>query len=149
MSRKIQQQFLFSNLRRDANNKGQAPIKITEKKFEREVINLNSSFSDEFSNMPKEENVEEDNNNKLAQSYSFNQINRYREKILNEPSTIILESLIYSKQNGGKKNINKNIKFITSKDVSDLFTKLLNKNKESQEEYLKLRNIYLNEDELK
>ena len=149
MSRKIQQQFLFSNLRRDANNKGQAPIKITEKKFEREVINLNSSFSDEFSNMPKEENVEEDNNNKLAQSYSFNQINRYREKILNEPSTIILESLIYSKQNGGKKNINKNNKFITSKDVSNLFTKLLNKNKESQEEYLKLRNIYLNEDELK
>ena len=145
MSTKIQQQFLLS---KGKNKKGPMPIKINERKNKRIDININNSFSNEFTNMPKEED-EENNNNLLAQSYSYNQINKFREKILNEPSSIILESLLYSKQNGGKTNLNKKIKFITTKDASGLFIKLLNKNKESNEEYLKLRNIILNENELK
>ena len=152
MSRKLEHQFYFSNIRKDINKKGPIPVKINHKKIEKVGLNLNlnSSFSNEFSTMPKEDNnIEENENDILAQSYSFNQINKYREKILNEPSTIILESLIYSKENGGRANINKKIKFITQKDVSGLFSKLLNKNKESQEEYLKLRNIILNENDIR
>ena len=151
MSRKLQHQFYFSNIRKDTNKKGPIPVKINQRKIEKVGLNLNlnNSFSNEFSTMPKEEDDNNEENDLLAQSYSFNQINKYREKILNEPSTIILESLIYTKENGGRANINKKIKFITPKDVSGLFTKLLNKNRESQEEYLKLRNIILNENDIK
>ena len=146
MSRKIQQQFLLSK----GNNKIKPiPVKINDRKIKRVEINLNNSFSNEFSSMPTEDTDEENNNNLLAQSYSFNPINKHRQKIMNEPSNIILESILYSKQNGGKKNLNKKIKFITRKDVSDIFIKLLNKNKESDEEYLKLRNIVLNENDIK
>ena len=151
MTSKIQHQFLLSTLKKDSNKKGPIPLKINPKKIERVEINLNlnNSFSNEFSTMPKEEVLKDDSNNLLAQSYSFSQINKFREKILNEPSTIILESILYSKQNGGKSNLNRKIKFITPKDASGLFAKLLNKNKENNEEYLKLRNIILNENDIK
>ncbi len=109
MSRKIQQQFLFSKLSGEPNNRRQFPIKITQKKIEKVNLNLNlnNSFTKEFTSMQKENSDEDENNNLLAQSYNFNQINKYREKILNEPSTIILESKIYSKENGGRKNFQK------------------------------------------
>ena len=150
MSRKIQTQFLLSKIGKDNNKRASAPIKIIQKKIERKEINLNYSFSNEFSSMPKEEETnEEESNNLLAQSYSFNQINKYREKILNEPSIIILESKIFSKENGGKKNLSRKNKLITPKDASGLYAKLLNKNKETHEEYLKLRNIFLNEENIK
>ena len=127
MTSKIQHQFLLSTLKKDSNKKGPIPLKINPKKIERVEINLNlnNSFSNEFSTMPKEEVLKDDSNNLLAQSYSFSQINKFREKILNEPSTIILESILYSKQNGGKSNLNRKIKFITPKDASGLFAKLL------------------------
>ena len=151
MSRKIQQQFLFSKLRDEPNNRRQFPIKITQKKIEKVNLNLNlnNSFTKEFTSMQKENSDEDENNNLLAQSYNFNQINKYREKILNEPSTIILESKIYSKENGGRKNFQKKIKFITPQDASGIFEKLLNKNKESKDEYLKLRNINQSENEIR
>ena len=119
MSRKIQQQFLFSKLRDEPNNRRQFPIKITQKKIEKVNLNLNlnNSFTKEFTSMQKENSDEDENNNLLAQSYNFNQINKYREKILNEPSTIILESKIYSKENGGRKNFPKKKKFITPQDA--------------------------------
>ena len=146
MSTKIQQQFLLG---KGNNKKGPIPIKINDRRIKRVEINLNNSFSNEFSSMPNEDIEEENNdNNLLAQSYSFNPVNKYRQKIMNEPSSIILETILYSKQNG-RKNLNKKIKFITPKDVSGLFIKLLNKNKESHEEYLKLRNIFLNENDIK
>ena len=87
MSRKIQQQFLFSKLRDEPNNRRQFPIKITQKKIEKVNLNLNlnNSFTKEFTSMQKENSDEDENNNLLAQSYNFNQINKYREKILNEP----------------------------------------------------------------
>ena len=149
MTSKIQQQFLFSKLRKETNKKG--PVKINQRKIEKVEINLNlnNSFSNEFSSMPKGEDDDEDNNPLLAQSYSFNQINKFREKFMNEPSSIILESHLFSKENGGKTNLSRKIKFVTPKDVSGLFLKLLNKNKESHEEYLKLRNIILNEEDIK
>ena len=127
MSRKIQQQFLFSKLSGEPNNRRQFPIKITQKKIEKVNLNLNlnNSFTKEFTSMQKENSDEDENNNLLAQSYNFNQINKYREKILNEPSTIILESKIYSKENGGRKNFQKKIKFITPQDASGIFEKLL------------------------
>ena len=149
MSRKIQTQFLFSKIGKDNNNRGSAPIKIIQKKIERKEINLNYSLSNEFSSMPKEETIEEESDNLLAQSYSFNQINKYREKILNEPSIIILESKIFSNENGGKKNLSRKNKLITPKDASGLFAKLLNKSKEINEEYLKSRNIFYNEENIK
>ena len=153
MSRKFQQQFLFSKVRNDLNRRGQFPIKITQKNIEKVNINLNlnNSYTKDFNNMQKENNIieDDDSNNLLAQSYSFNQINKYREKILNEPATIILESKIYSKENGGKKNYRRKNKFITPQDASGLFEKILNQNKEEKEDYLKLRNIFLNENEIK
>ena len=151
MSRKIQQQFLFSKLRDEPNNRRQFPIKITQKKIEKVNLNLNlnNSFTKEFTSMQKENSDEDENNNLLAQSYNFNQINKYREKILNEPSTIILESKIYSQENGGRKNFQKKMKFITPQDASGIFEKLLNQNKESKDEYLKLRNINQSENEIR
>ena len=145
MDRKLQQQFLIYNLRKDKNKKYPVPIKIIERKKEPKTVIINNSFSEEFINMPQNNDDDEIDDNILAQSYSFGQINKYREKFLNEPSSIILESFLYSKTNGGKMNINKKIKFITPKDASELFTKLLNKNKELTEEYLKKRII--NQDE--
>ena len=129
MSRKFQQQFLFSKVRNDLNRRGQFPIKITQKNIEKVNINLNlnNSYTKDFNNMQKENNIieDDDSNNLLAQSYSFNQINKYREKILNEPATIILESKIYSKENGGKKNYRRKNKFIIPQDASGLFEKIL------------------------
>ena len=127
MSRKIQQQFLFSKLRYEPNNRLYNPIKITQKKVEKVELNLNlnNSYTKEFTSMQKENSEEDEDNNLLSQSYNFTQINKYREKILNEPSTIILESKIYSKENGGRKNFHQQIKFITPQDASGIFEKLL------------------------
>ena len=151
MSRKIQQQFLFSKLRFEPSNRMHNPIKITQKKVEKVELNLNlnNSYTKEFTSMQKENSEEDEDNNLLSQSYNFNQINKYREKILNEPSTIILESKIYSKENGGRKNFHQQIKFITPQDASGIFEKLLNLNKETKEDYLKLRNIFFSENDIK
>ena len=151
MSRKIQQQFLFSKLRFEPSNRMHNPIKITQKKEEKVELNLNlnNSYTKEFTSMQKENSEEDEDNNLLSQSYNFNQINKYREKILNEPSTIILESKIYSKENGGRKNFHQQIKFITPQDASGIFEKLLNLNKETKEDYLKLRNIFFSENDIK
>ena len=151
MSRKIQQQFLFSKLRFEPSNRMHNPIKITQKKVEKVELNLNlnNSYTKEFTSMQKENSEEDEDNNLLSQSYNFTQINKYREKILNEPSTIILESKIYSKENGGRKNFHQQIKFITPQDASGIFEKLLNLNKETKEDYLKLRNIFFSENDIK
>jgi len=74
-------------------------IKIIERKKEPKTVILNNSFSEEFINMPQNNDDDEIDDNILAQSYSFGQINKYREKFLNEPSSIILESFLYSKTN--------------------------------------------------
>ena len=137
MNRKAQYLYQLQNLKNN-ETKYKQKDKISQ--------NLNNSFSKEFTNI-EEELYEDDENNLLAQSYSYSQINKYREQILKEPLNIILDDFLISKD---KKNKKRKIKFITSKDISKLNTKLLNedknKNKESSiEEYLKIRNNLHNE----
>ena len=102
--------------------------------------NLNSSFSKEFTNISEDLYDDDDDNNLLAQSYSYSQINKYRQEVLKEPLNIILDSYLSASD---KNNRKRKIKFITPKDISklnnQLLTKQLNLNKE-KEEYLEIRN---------
>jgi hypothetical protein len=81
---------------------------------------------------------EESENDILAQSYSFSQNSKYREKYIKEPLNIILDNYIINNGRNKKKKI---IKFITSKDISKLDSSLLKKDKEQNiEEYLEIKN---------
>ena len=136
MDRKTQYLYQIKNL--NNNQKKKALTSINYKKINTVSQNLNSSFSKEFTNMSEELYEEEDENNTLAQSYSFSQNTKYREQYIKEPLNIILDNYIL---NNGKNNKKKKIKFITSKDISKLDSCLLKKDKKANiEEYLQIKN---------
>ena len=116
--------------------------KQQEKKADKKTPNLNNSFSKEFTNIS--EDLYDDDNNKLAQSYSYSQMNKYREEVLKGPLNTALESYLFSiiKTKNNKKG---KTKFITQKDMSkfnkNLLTKQIdNKQGKEKEEYLVIRN---------
>ena len=138
----MRQQILYYNFKninnKDNNKKG--PIKILENKNKKATSNLNNSFSKEFTNLSEDLYEDDDDNNLLAQSYSHNQINKYREQVLKEPLTIILDSYISFNEKNNKK---RKIKFITPKDISKLNNKFLTKQFDEnkvKEQYLKIKN---------
>ena len=141
MDKKYKYLYQIKNL--NNNQKRKATTCYNFKKTNTVSQNLNSSFSKEFTNMSEELYEEEDENNTLAQSYSFSQNNKYREQYIKEPLNIILDNYIV---NNGRNRKKKKIKFITSKDISKLDSSLLKKDiKTKIEEYLQIKNI--NQDE--
>ena len=136
MDRKAQYLYQIKNLNNNQNKKSLTSVNF--KKINTVSQNLNSSFSKEFTNMSEELYEEEDENNVLAQSYSFSQNSKYREQYIKEPLNIILDNYILSIGRNIKK---KKIKFITSKDMSKLDSRLLKKDKKANiEEYLQIKN---------
>ena len=136
----MKQQILYYNFKKLNNNKNKkGPIKILENKGKIST-NLNNSFSKEFTSI-SEDLYDDDEDNLLAQSYSFSQINKYREEVLKEPLKIVLDTYLSSKEKNNKK---KKIKFITQKDISKLNNKLLTKELDQGKEekkFLEKRNI--------
>ena len=132
----MSKRYLYYQFKNSNNKQNDQPIKIKQNKNNTKTPNLNNSFSKEFTNI-SEDLYEDDQNNLLAQSYSYSELNKYKEEFLKEPLNIILESYLYEKKTKKKK-----IKFITLKDISKFNNKLNNiiKNKKI-EEYLEVRNI--------
>ena len=122
------------------NNKIETNYKTEIRNNNNKKQNLNNSFSKEFTNISEDLYEDDDENNTLAQSYSFSQINKYKEEFLKEPLNMVLDSYLY-----GRNNKNKKIKFITQADIAKLKNKILTKqsniNKEI-EEYLEIRNNF-------
>ena len=137
----MNRQYLISQFH-NIDKKQNAPVKILQNKNNAKTNNLNNSFSKEFTNI-SEDLYDDDQNNLLAQSYSYSELNKYKEEFLKEPLNIILDSYLYEKKTKKKK-----IKFITLGDIAKFNNKLLsnniNKNKKI-EEYLGVRNNTLDE----
>ena len=139
----MNKQSIYSRYKNRKTENKQSPIKIIDsrnknnKNNKNKTPNLNNSFSKEFTNISEDLYEDDDENNTLAQSYSFSQINKYKAEFLKEPLNIVLDSYLY-----GRNTKNKKIKFITQKDISRLNNKLLTKKPKIKEaeEYLELRN---------
>ena len=119
--------------------------KIIEKKSKniKDAQSLNNSFSKEFTNISENIYEEDDDNNLLANSYSYSQINKYKEDFLKEPLSIILESYLYDKNSQKRKEKFLNIKELSQINNKQLSNKLI-KNKKT-EEYLEIRKNSNNE----
>ncbi len=133
--------------KRNNDNKN-GPIKLIKKNNNNNkiILNLNNSFSKEFTNI-FESLYEDEDDNLLAQSYSYSNINKYKESFIKEPLNMILDSYIYDKNTKKRK-----IKYITNKDLAKFNNKLLsnklNKNKEINE-YLETRKNSIDEKNFK
>ena len=113
-------------------------------KTKKQQSNLNNSFSKEFTNLSFEAN-QEDEESTLSQSCCFNDLNNIKNENLHEPSDIILDHYLYSKnlKNAYKKvQIKKKSIIIKPEEISSLKDNNILKNQiNNNDEFLSPRKL--------